>query len=110
MQDGLVWFSTDHGAMVVDPARMKRVLPPPPVIVEEVQVNGQEVQPDAKLELAPGQTNLYFRYTALSFASPSRITFQYQLEGFDRDWVDAGVAGGMGVLYEPALPEATVSA
>jgi signal transduction histidine kinase len=55
-----------------------------------VQVNGQEVNPDRIPELPPGRTNLYFRYTALSFASPSRITFRHQLEGFDKSWVEAG--------------------
>jgi two-component sensor histidine kinase len=40
--------------------------------------------------LAPGDENLEFRYTALSLRAPQRITFRYKLEGFDRDWVDAG--------------------
>src|SRR5206468_1114359 len=57
---------------------------------EEVQVNGQEIDPRHVPELPPGRMNLYFRYTALSFASPSRITFRYQLEGFDKGWVEAG--------------------
>ncbi len=90
MQDGRIWFSTDHGVIIIDPAHMRRILPPPPVHVEEVQVNGQEVNLDRNPELPPGRTNLYFRYTALSFASPSRITFRHQLEGFDKSWVEAG--------------------
>ena len=90
MQDGRIWFSTDHGVIVVNPGQMRRNLHPPPVRVEEVQVNGQEVNPDRIPELPPGRTNLYFRYTALSFASPSRITFRHQLEGFDKGWVEAG--------------------
>lgn len=56
MLDGRIWFSTDHGVIVVDPQHTRRVLPPPPVYVEEVQVNGQEVAPDQIPELAPGQT------------------------------------------------------
>lgn len=90
MQDGQIWFSTDHGVLVVDPANMRRVLPPPPVQVEEVQVNGQEVNPGQIPEIPPGRTNLYFRYAALSFASPSRITFRHRLEGFDKSWIEAG--------------------
>ncbi len=90
MQDGRIWFSTDHGVLVVDPAHTRRVLPPPTVVVEEVQVNGQEVNANRIGELPPGRTNLYFRFTALSFASPSRTTFRHQLEGFDKDWVEAG--------------------
>ena len=40
--------------------------------------------------LPPGRENLEFRYTGLSFLFPSRITFRYKLEGFDKDWIDAG--------------------
>jgi hypothetical protein len=29
-------------------------------------------------------------YTALSFVAPEKILFKYRLEGFDKDWVDAG--------------------
>jgi signal transduction histidine kinase/CheY-like chemotaxis protein len=34
--------------------------------------------------------NLEIRYTALSMVAPERVRFRYQLEGFDRDWVDPG--------------------
>src|SRR5207249_4517276 len=90
MQDGRIWFSTIHGVIIIDPERMLRILPLPPVYVEEAQVNGQDVSPGNISRLPPGRTNLYFRYTALSFASPTRISFRYKLDGFDKDWVEAG--------------------
>jgi len=90
MQDGKIWFSTIHGVIVIDPAVIHRQLPPPPVSLEEMQVNGQIVNQRQHLTLAAGQNNLMFRYTALSFASPTRIHFRYRLEGFDKDWIDAG--------------------
>ncbi|MGE5192104.1 MAG: two-component regulator propeller domain-containing protein, partial [Deltaproteobacteria bacterium] len=90
MQDGSLWFSTIHGVIIIDPEHIRRVLPPPAVVVEEVQINGQDVNPARIAQLPSGQANLYFRYTALSYASPTRITFRHRLEGFDRDWVDAG--------------------
>ena len=31
-----------------------------------------------------------FSYTGLSFLAPARITFRYMLEGFDKNWIDAG--------------------
>ena len=40
--------------------------------------------------MLPGRKNLEFRYTGLSFLAPTRITFRYMLEGFDKDWIDAG--------------------
>lgn len=90
MDDGRIWFSTIRGLLLIDPAHLRRTLPPAAVVVEEVKVNGKQ-EPLATLgRLPPGQANLDFRYTALSFVSPTRITFRYQLEGFDRDWIEAG--------------------
>lgn len=89
-RNGMAWFSTIHGALAMDTAHPARKLMPAPVVVDEVIVNGTPRSPTEPLELPPGQSNLEFRYTALSFIVPTRITFKYQLENFDRDWVDAG--------------------
>jgi ligand-binding sensor domain-containing protein len=90
MQDGRIWFSTIRGVLVVDPQRSGRTLPPPSVLIEEINVNGQSVSPKQLTTLPPGRTNFDFHYTALSYASPTRITFRYQLAGFDADWIKAG--------------------
>lgn len=91
MRDGTIWFSTISGVIVVDQKNLNRPLPAPSVLVEEIRVNGQNIRPSELKSLPPRRTNLDFRYTALSLASPSRIAFQYMLEGFDKDWIDAGM-------------------
>lgn len=90
MRDGCVWFSTIRGIIVIDPKRLQRKLPPPSILIEEVRVDGQSESARQLGRLPPGRTNFEFHYTALSFASPSRIRFLYLLEGFDKDWIDAG--------------------
>lgn len=90
-KDGRIWFATIRGVIVVDPNRIQRAVPPPRVVVEDVIVNGMSERPEDVTSLGPGQSNLTFRYTALSFTAPARITFRYILEGFDKDWIDAGV-------------------
>jgi signal transduction histidine kinase/ligand-binding sensor domain-containing protein len=89
--DGRLWFSTIRGVIVVDPNHLqRRQTSPPPVVIEEVTVNG-ETYPRAEIgTLRPGLRNVEFRYTALSLQSPVRTTFHYKLEGFDKDWIDAG--------------------
>jgi signal transduction histidine kinase len=89
-RDGRVWFSTSRGVLVVDPNHWRRQLPPTDVVIEEVTVNGRTELPGRPLELPAGVANLAFRYTALSYTSPSRITFRYRLEGFDPEWIEAG--------------------
>ena len=65
-------------------------VPAPPIVIEDVTVNGETESPAAISRLAPGRKNLEFRYTGLSFLAPTRITFRYMLEGFDKNWIDAG--------------------
>jgi signal transduction histidine kinase/ligand-binding sensor domain-containing protein len=91
MNDGKIWFATIRGVTVIDPEHLLRKLPPVPVRVEEVMVNGRLVNPQKLTDLPAGQCDLEFRYTALSFTVPTRLTFRYFLEGFDSNWVDAGV-------------------
>jgi len=100
-KDGRIWFATIRGVIVVDPARIQRAVPPPRVIVEDVVVNGMTERPEDVASLAPGQSNLTFRYTALSFTAPARIEFRYILEGFDKDWIEAG---GRREAYYTNLP------
>jgi ligand-binding sensor domain-containing protein/signal transduction histidine kinase len=89
--DGRLWFSTTRGVIVIDPNHLqRRQTSPPPVIVEEVTVNGESFRRTDLGTLAPGLNNLEFRYTALSLQSPIRTTFHYKLEGFDKDWINAG--------------------
>jgi ligand-binding sensor domain-containing protein/signal transduction histidine kinase len=89
MKDGRLWFSTIRGIIVLDP-HWQRFLPPPPVVIEDVTVNGEREQPGRIATLAPGRKNIEFTYTGLSLVLPNRITFKYILEGFDKKWIEAG--------------------
>jgi ligand-binding sensor domain-containing protein/signal transduction histidine kinase len=90
MSDGQMWFSTIRGLIVLDPSHMKRDVLPPPVVIENPIVNGEEESAELIGSLPPGQKNLDFNYTGLSFLSPTRLTFRYRLEGYDKKWIDAG--------------------
>jgi signal transduction histidine kinase/ligand-binding sensor domain-containing protein len=87
--DGLLWFSTTRGLLVLDSRNAERRFEPPPAVIEEVTVNGEQTDPAELTDLGPGRNNLSFRYTGLSFVVPARITFRYRLEGFDANWIEA---------------------
>ena len=111
-QSGLLCFSTLKGIVVVDPRLRTGGSPAPPVLLEDVLVDGSRVQdsngqplsiaqPNSRLlgepsaaaeplRIGPGRHRLEVGYTAVSFEAPERIRFRYQLEGLDRDWVEAG--------------------
>jgi len=101
MRDGRLWFSTIRGLLVIDPARLQRNSPVPPVVIEDVMVNGQGAIPNQIGKLQAGRKDLEFRYTALSFLVPSGVTFRYILDGYDATWTDAGTRR---VAYYTNLP------
>ena len=88
-RDGRLWVATARGVAVVDPRANMRNTIPPSVHVEEVLIDGNPA-PARPLRVPPGTQRLELRYTALGLRAPERLKFRYLLEGYDRDWVDAG--------------------
>jgi hypothetical protein len=75
---------------MIDPASIKTNQYAPPVVVEQLRTDDQSAIFNNNAEISPGQTRFDFYYTAPSFVAPDKIRFKYKLDGFDRDWVDAG--------------------
>jgi signal transduction histidine kinase/ligand-binding sensor domain-containing protein/DNA-binding response OmpR family regulator len=99
LHDGTLWFPTYGGVVTVDPSKMNGNPPPPPVLVERVAAGKQPaIENGSRI---PTESHLEFHYTALSFLFPERVRFRYMLEGFDREWVDAGARR---VAYYTNLP------
>jgi diguanylate cyclase (GGDEF)-like protein len=99
--DGKLWFTTRKGIVAVDPLHTIHNDLVPPVVVESVSADGI-VQPySSGLRLSPGKKGIEIQYTALSFRIPERVRFKYRLEGYDSDWVDAGVRR---IAYYTNLP------
>jgi signal transduction histidine kinase len=88
--DGRLWFSTLGGAAVIDPSHIPFNRRPPPVLVERVIADGRPLPSTGNMHVPPGKGGLEFQYAALSYLAPERVRFRYRLEGFDRDWVEAG--------------------
>jgi PAS domain S-box-containing protein len=88
--DGRVWFCTLKGMSVVDPQRLSINSVPPLVHIEEVSIDHRSFDLNPSAVAPPGRGDLVFRYTGLSFFAAEKVRFKYKLEGYDRDWVDAG--------------------
>jgi len=89
-RDSKLWFPTQDGAAVVDPGAVATNSQPPPVVIESCLVDRAPVRVDRPVRIEPGQNNFEIQYAALSFINPEQMKFRYELEGLDRDWVDAG--------------------
>lgn len=89
--DGRMWFATQDGVAIVDPARVEQNTVPPNVVVEGV-IAGTTAMPvsEGAIELGVEQRDLEVQYTALSFLAPANVRFRYRLDPYDSDWVEAG--------------------
>ncbi len=99
--DGRLWFPTTKGLAVIDPGNFTTNTVPPPVVIEDLIVEGVPLPrlvptksgrggKTPTLEIPPGQQRLEIRYTGLSFTAPEKVRFKYKLEGLEDKWVDAG--------------------
>jgi signal transduction histidine kinase/CheY-like chemotaxis protein len=89
-RDGRVWLSWAIGVSVVDPRTISTNMLAPAVHIEDITIDGAVFGPTRQAEAHPGRGDLAIRYTGLSFLAPEKVRFQYKLEGYDPDWIDAG--------------------
>ncbi len=114
MKSGQLCFSTIKGLVVIDPRQQEIDTQPPLVLLEEVRVDRQSQRirprpettddsdtPPFAITIAPGPREIDFYYTGLNFAAPEKVQFRFRLDGWDRDWVEAGTRR---VAYYQRLP------
>lgn len=84
---GRLWFPTMSGPVVIDPARVGQYRIEPAAIMEGIQ-SGDRLRPPepTTVELAAGQRDIGFDFTAPSFVSPRNLQFEYRLKGYEENW------------------------
>ncbi len=87
---GELWFATLKGLSMVDAEALRENRLVPPVAIEEVSVDEQPVSTTAPFRVPPDRTRLAFHYAGLSFTAPAKVHYRYQMQGFDKHWIDAG--------------------
>ncbi len=93
-RNGELWFPTSRGAARFIPRELAFNPLPPPVVIEQAIVNGElrlsqpAAQAVAEFPREDGRVEIH--YAGLSFLIPTRVRFRFRLEGYDRDWIEAG--------------------
>ena len=112
-RDGHLWFATVKGVVWTDPGEVRFNPLPPPVLIEEVSVDGQRVVEDgqpsgspavrapARLRLSAGRHYLDFKFTALSLTSPDKVRFKWRLAGLEQDWVAESIRRSVSYSFVP---------
>jgi len=97
---GEIWFPSSKGPVRVSVAQ-PRPSNPAPVVIDQVMVDGLQVQAPGKISLNPNTAKLELHYGVVLLRSQERIRFRYILEGFDKHWSEASADR---VAYYTNLP------
>ena len=116
--DGRLWFCTQEGLAMVDPARLRS-----PAQAKEPQIEGlltasgftarlrgllpgnpapTRVGQGGPILLPPGSVNIEFSFTMPAYTAPERALFQTWLEGYEAGW--SPPAGMRKVTYPRLTP------
>jgi ligand-binding sensor domain-containing protein/signal transduction histidine kinase len=87
---GHVWFSTNRGLSVVNPARTAASSPAALVHIEGVAGDGTALDLGGPVHFPPGTRRMTFRYVGLSLGNSERVRYRYRLDGFDGAWNEGG--------------------
>ncbi|HEU5123568.1 MAG TPA: two-component regulator propeller domain-containing protein [Verrucomicrobiae bacterium] len=110
-RDGRLWFTTVKGLVVVNPREVSINHRPPPVIIEEMRIDGAAGSFQAitsgettqtPLRIGPGRHYIEFHFTGIDFTAPDKVRFKWRLEGVEKQWregINQHVAG-----YGPLMP------
>jgi len=88
--DGRGWFATGFVVEMVDPSRLSQKAPPAQAYIESLVADRKEFKATPNLKIPPNPRDLQIDYTSPTFAIPQKVKFRYRLDGYDRDWHDAG--------------------
>ncbi len=88
--DGTLWFATRNGAVKLDPVHINRNPISPLVSIRAVTADDKTYSPFSSPALPPLAKTLRIEYAGLGLSIPERVRFRYKLEGWDKDWRDAG--------------------
>jgi diguanylate cyclase (GGDEF)-like protein len=88
--DGRLWIGTTDGVIQIDPTRLSLNTLSPLVSIERVLADGKLIDSGQTAVIGPGVNRLEFHYAGMSYMAPEKVRYRYRLDGYDRDWVDAG--------------------
>jgi len=88
--DGRVWFVNSGVVQLLEPSSLSQKALPAATYIESVIMDRKEFEAKDNLKLSPHPRDLQIDYTSPSFLIPQKVKFRYRLDGYDRDWKDAG--------------------
>lgn len=102
--DGSLYLGTLNGLSVLRPLEVRLNSFVPPVMFTGLEIGSRPVEVGSdrlpeelntvdKLVLTPDDHVFTVNFASLSYANPQCNRYRYRLEGFDKEWIDAGNRG-----------------
>jgi signal transduction histidine kinase/ligand-binding sensor domain-containing protein len=88
--DGRVWFASGFVLQMVDPSTLSQKALPAQAYIESLVADRQEFKATPNLKVPPNPRDLQIDYTSPTFLIPQQVNFRYRLDGYERDWHEAG--------------------
>lgn len=99
--NGKIYVGSRDGFTSFFPYRIRPNEMEAPVVITDVLVDNERQMPLSErltnnpnlggmLRLMPGDHGMTIGFASLSYVNPERNQYKYRLDGFDRDWVEAG--------------------
>ncbi|PKP21294.1 MAG: hypothetical protein CVU05_07135 [Bacteroidetes bacterium HGW-Bacteroidetes-21] len=87
-ENGWLWWGTSNGMASYDFRKNRVNKSPPGIILESITVNDKDYSDVQNIDLPYGNYKIRFNFTGISMTEPELVTYNYILEGFDKEWTD----------------------
>ncbi|HTE32889.1 MAG TPA: two-component regulator propeller domain-containing protein [Chryseolinea sp.] len=85
---GRIYVGTDKGIVRYAPLT-NNVPPAPRPLISAVKVMDKPVDISSDLDFDHDENSVNIQYLGFWYQNPSNLNFQYQLENYDRDWIES---------------------
>jgi signal transduction histidine kinase len=105
--DGELFFGGINGVNSFYPDRIQKIAQQPQILMTNIKVTDANWKSDTalfnvqKITLPYSENILSFTFTALGWYTPDVYTYQYKMDGIDKDWVNAGNSGYARYALQP---------
>jgi signal transduction histidine kinase len=95
-EKGLLYFGGVNGVNVIDPSQIIENKNPPPIAITQIMLGDVPLVSDTayneitQLNFSYLDNTISFDFSALEFSQPEENTYQYILEGYDKNWIQSG--------------------
>jgi signal transduction histidine kinase len=83
---GRIWFSTNSGLSVVDPAQLTNSSVPAIVQIQTISADNHAIDLHGRVRIAAPARRVTFAYSGVNLWEPDRVRFRYELDGYDSGW------------------------